>query len=574
MSLPDNYKILSYTSDGSQTEFPILWRFFDKETVLAKVYRGGILEKELTYGQDYSVTPIGETGGKLVLTSPVAKGLVLAISRKEPYIQALELLNSGKIDLVKLEEALDHMVMLAQQNRDDLGRGLQVPPGSDLTPEQFILDLLKKYEEVMAESTLIQTALGNFFCSSIEPFVTQSGVAEYEVVSKIPLDPILNNLFLVLGGVAQEPVTSFIIVDASHIRFTSDPGDGLRCWGVTSLSMSSPDIRLVVEAAIQKIVAEGDKQEGRAKVFADAAAQSAAAAASDAQEVASDKQHVDTVAGQIQGLKIVVNTLNPGEQATASYDPVTGILTFGVPKGDPGATAIATPTSLGSVIPQTGNDDGLELETAGKLRVRKASATQRGSVLASVTAAAGAVPTANGNGVLDESWLKVAMDAVKDVWDVGDYKASCKTSKPGWLLCNGAAVSRTTYKDLFAVIGTKFGVGDGTTTFNLPDFRSRTFWGAAGNLMEKIAAGLPNIEGNLQGAGIDENYDSHSMFNVVTGAFYKGDASSDTETLSKGGLGSARAWYHKFDASRSNSTYGKSNTVQPPAIGVNIFIKY
>lgn len=383
MSLADNYKTLSYTSDGEQTDFPILWRFFDKDTVLAKVYRDGILEKELSYGQDYSVTPTGETGGELVLTSPVAKGLILTISRKEPYIQALELLNSGKIDLVKLEEALDHMVMLAQQNRDDLERGLQVPPGSDLTPEQFILDLLKKYEEVMSESTLIQTALGNFFCSSIEPFVTQSGVTEYEVDSKIPLDPILNNLFLVLGGVAQEPVTSFTIVDASHIRFASDPGDGIRCWGVTSLSMSSPDIRLVVEAAIQKIVAEGDTQAGRAKKFADAAAQSASEAAEDARDVAADKEHVDTVAGQIQGLKIVVNTLNPGEQATASYDPVTGILTLGVPKGDSGAAAIATPTSLGSVKPQTGDEDGLELEEDGTLRVRVASVTRRGGVILS-----------------------------------------------------------------------------------------------------------------------------------------------------------------------------------------------
>ena len=147
MSLADNYKILSYTSDGEQMEFPILWRFFDKDTVLAKVYRDGILEKELSYGQDYSVTPTGETGGKLVLTAPVAKGLVLAISRKEPYIQALELLNSGKIDLVKLEEALDHTVMLAQQNRDDLDRSLQVPPGSNLTEEEFVQELLKsKYE--------------------------------------------------------------------------------------------------------------------------------------------------------------------------------------------------------------------------------------------------------------------------------------------------------------------------------------------------------------------------------------------------------------------------------------------
>ena len=41
----------------------------------------------------------------------------------------------------------------------------------------------------------------------------------------------------------------------------------------------------------------------------------------------------------------------------------------------------------------------------------------------------------------------------------------------GWLLCNGSAVSRTKYAGLFAVIGTTAGVGDGTTTFNLPDYR-------------------------------------------------------------------------------------------------------
>lgn len=41
----------------------------------------------------------------------------------------------------------------------------------------------------------------------------------------------------------------------------------------------------------------------------------------------------------------------------------------------------------------------------------------------------------------------------------------------GWLKCNGAAVSRTTYAALFAAIGTAFGAGNGTTTFNLPDLR-------------------------------------------------------------------------------------------------------
>lgn len=42
-----------------------------------------------------------------------------------------------------------------------------------------------------------------------------------------------------------------------------------------------------------------------------------------------------------------------------------------------------------------------------------------------------------------------------------------------WLICNGQAISRTVYSDLFAVLGTKYGSGDGTSTFNLPDMKSR-----------------------------------------------------------------------------------------------------
>lgn len=48
----------------------------------------------------------------------------------------------------------------------------------------------------------------------------------------------------------------------------------------------------------------------------------------------------------------------------------------------------------------------------------------------------------------------------------------------GWLQCNGGVVSRTTYSNLFAAIGTRYGAGDGATTFDLPDFRGRAIFGA------------------------------------------------------------------------------------------------
>ena len=54
------------------------------------------------------------------------------------------------------------------------------------------------------------------------------------------------------------------------------------------------------------------------------------------------------------------------------------------------------------------------------------------------------------------------------------------TIPDGWLECDGSAVSRTTYADLFAEIGTGFGVGDGSTTFNLPDLQDNVPVGKSG----------------------------------------------------------------------------------------------
>lgn len=54
---------------------------------------------------------------------------------------------------------------------------------------------------------------------------------------------------------------------------------------------------------------------------------------------------------------------------------------------------------------------------------------------------------------------------------IGDVKTSVRTANHGnWFLCNGQAISRTTYATLFSIIGTNYGTGDGSTTFNIPDF--------------------------------------------------------------------------------------------------------
>ena len=72
------------------------------------------------------------------------------------------------------------------------------------------------------------------------------------------------------------------------------------------------------------------------------------------------------------------------------------------------------------------------------------------------------------------------------------------TSIPeGWLICNGAAVSRTEYAALFSAIGTKWGEGDGSTTFNLPDLDERFIEGTVdtSKVGQYVEAGLPDITG-------------------------------------------------------------------------------
>lgn len=83
---------------------------------------------------------------------------------------------------------------------------------------------------------------------------------------------------------------------------------------------------------------------------------------------------------------------------------------------------------------------------------------------------------------------------------IGEIKIWTSNTPPsGFLLCNGSAISRTTYVKLFDIIGTTFGVGDGSTTFNLPDFRQRFPLG-------KAASGTGSALGGTGGA-IDHTHD-------------------------------------------------------------------
>lgn len=140
------------------------------------------------------------------------------------------------------------------------------------------------------------------------------------------------------------------------------------------------------------------------------------------------------------------------------------------------------------------------------------------------------------------------------------YSAN-ETPPEGALICNGAEISRTTYKLLFDIIGTTYGEGDGSTTFNLPDLTDRVLQGStiAGTILN---AGLPNITGAANVArGSGYTYKAE-------GAFY------DSNNGAGGNWDTSASCRLNIDASRSSSIYGSSDTVQPPALTTQFYIKY
>lgn len=138
----------------------------------------------------------------------------------------------------------------------------------------------------------------------------------------------------------------------------------------------------------------------------------------------------------------------------------------------------------------------------------------------------------------------------------------------GWLECNGAAVSRTKYARLFKKIGTKYGAGDGSTTFNLPNLHHRVLEGT--NTTNEVAkyqeAGLPDISGSI-------NILASGRSPSASGAF-----SFDREyTTTYIEITNTEKWKavenFRFNASSANALCGKSQTNQMASLRCLAIIK-
>ena len=163
----------------------------------------------------------------------------------------------------------------------------------------------------------------------------------------------------------------------------------------------------------------------------------------------------------------------------------------------------------------------------------------------------------------DGTWSTLSVSSVLP----GTVIAFAANSTPsGYLLCNGATVARATYPNLFTAIGETYGAGDGSTTFALPNLTNRFIQGS-GTAGTVKAAGLPNITGTIYTSNA---WDASGGSNP-SGVF----ASSIGGTCTgRDGGKSGYGMTLTFKASDSNSVYGASSTIQPPALTMRYYIKY
>ena len=152
----------------------------------------------------------------------------------------------------------------------------------------------------------------------------------------------------------------------------------------------------------------------------------------------------------------------------------------------------------------------------------------------------------------------------------------------GFLECNGALVSRTTYSALFAIVGTTYGAGDGSSTFALPDLQDNVAVGKSGTKALASTGGANTVAstGNVGGSTANATLStaqlaSHSHGNVLNPGNTRVDQFPNAQNSplggsgSTGGTGSGTGHQHNMSATFS----GDSTSVIQPYIAVIYIIK-
>lgn len=610
-----------YVGNGATTKFPITFQMTDHPEYI-KVYITGD-DSVAVETENFSV----DLGAKTVTYPangyPLPDGHKITIYRELPLYQLMNLVNQGPFFAENIELSFDDLTFICQQLNEKLNRTLSA--GIDVS------NFNNTFPVKAGMSFRINDA-GDGLVLTEDPArvlpLAKDVLEQTKQVKESAVNETTN-----IKNTAIEELTAIKNAAVNETTEIKDEAVAAKNTAVEAATTAAED---AAQKTVENITAEIDNKVAAAEDSKKAAAQSASSAADSMAAAQTSKEAAEASANSASSSATTATEQADRAQDIADslegLAGITGIATTDEAIAGVVDTKAMTPLKTKEAIEQGANvftalntfraniavSSGTTAGSQGQIILgnKPQSATVQANIISSTTGALNYIATENaghyfriGNNTASTSittnesetailshnafefaritnvgvakWLGnantatkletsrtingVAFDGTKDIIvdsnPVGTIIAVAYTGVPeGYMHCNGAAVNRTTYVNLFNKIGTTYGAGDGSTTFNLPNTVARFLEGGAG-AGTYYEAGLPNITGNI------------SAFKAsISGAFVgsnntnRYDGWNDNED--------EYAVSTSFDASRSNSIYGASTTVQPPAMTVIYCIKY
>lgn len=547
MSVDTSIASVTVIGDGNNTSFPFTDLDLQASSSELAVYLidtdGTVTQLEEGTGTDkYNVTVASYPGDGTVTYPSLGTGRLsssqkLVMKREEPFLQGVDLgFESGYSSSVQ-ETLHDGHVMRDIQQQEEIDRSIKVPMGSDVTAEEYLQDITEDASAqavAAAASATSASASATAASGSVTSASTQATNAAASAVAAAASAVAAAASAASLNGTSA---TSLAIATGSKV-FTTQAGKQFNV-GAFVIAASAANVSnymfgqvtayssTTLTVNVTVIGGSGTKTDWLISVAGSQGATGPAGPTGSgsgdvngpASSVSANVATFNGTSGKtIQDSGVALGTMaSQGAGAVAiTGGTIAGITDLAVADGGTGSsTAANARTALGLAI-------GTDVQAfSAKTAAITALTWAANKFLLFTSSSACAVSSISADAIsllaaADFAAMRTLL-GLSGAVATGAYMPFAGASAPsGYLLCDGSAVSRSTYSGLFAVCGTTYGIGDGSTTFNLPDLRGF------------IPAGKDDMGGSPAGRlSIIQNGNTHNASTTV-------DTLSSTALLSVG----------------------------------------
>lgn len=595
-----------FKGDGSTRAFPVTWYLDAEENVIVKMTNVTTAQvKTLELGTDYTVTPSDDeypTNGAVInypknsVTPALGSDYRLTVIRNVPYTQNFVFPNNTRLLPKNIEGGLDGLELQIQQINDKADNAVNIPAGMDYNNDEFVAELFDKAK--LAEQSAInakasetnakasENSAKNSASSASQSAQTATTKANEASSSATKAKTSETNAKTSeTNAKTSENSAKNSATSASQSAQTATTKASEASSSATSASQSAETATTKANEASSS-AASAEESEAKALEYAERAENASGSVNNPVSDVTVKDNIVTVTKGGVGSVDYTVDNVDNANHATTADSANSSVSTavFNLSYvGTRGASGLSFSTEDSSNImellrisPSQENKAVLRIRSTGDYIqfLNCNNATQQNQLICNFPTS----PTAPTPGTNINNTQIATTKFVHDVIDealVGTVIYS-PVLKSGFVKLNGATVNRSDYPRL-VTFATKnglftsnnsstpylFGTGNGSTTFVLPGYRNVFIEG--GDTPAKIEAGLPNINGEFFAVGWE------AEGTETSGAFYTTKRWQNVMAPAGSTIGGR---VFNLDASKSDAIYGKSTTVQPPAIVLIPQIKY